>query len=709
MGKTKRAAGAVLAAAAVSLCILGGCAGPSTRILPGGQEAPQEPRIILPDMLVLEEANPFYLQEALGMVAGVPCPKRQEGEEQIVSYLQQMLTDYGYEVTLQNFQTWEPEGGSVQRSNVVAVRGGSSPDADIILVGSCHGVAEGSPGAVHSASGMVAMLETARLLSSLPTDTELRFVSFADRTGAEGGARRYLAGLTEEEALRMIGVVHLGPMGYYTDPRMVLKTDDGKSTLLGDLFKEAAGEIPLAGWKQQEQGIPSLFVRRGIPAVEVRQMWDAYEAGSPYDRPELVDIERVAQVVNALARVLSDIMSADTPSLHAKSRFYNNLHEGEYVQKEESSIRFGESHEETDNRLGMTGIPVTENQDSEGRAIHAYQYHMKWFNVDQVILTRYYYQDNRLVEIALDSDGAGVGLEETKERVSEIYGIPWAGSAGPNGVEYHWEDPVYRLHFTLAPASGGYELNVVEYDAPMRELYAGPLPAREETAEGSGEEGGAFHEYQKPGADADSPEISLWADGGAYDTGKAGVRQILESLRDVYPQELEGYLESVHVYTDGIGANENYLEPVPGTDGQAPMQFRLWVDWNDVLRRDGSFRDRTAFISQMLVFQGQILEQVEGGFYKESFDTALNIPRPEPEPDPDTRPLTETGVGPGQEPEEYPDFVESYKWFILADSGLEGTDPLNLGLRFFYGLENLTRAREKIRGYLYPDNSSRGI
>ena len=59
--------------------------------------------------------------------------------------------------------------------------------------------------------------------------------------------------------------------------------------------------------------------------------------------------------------------------------------------------------------------------------------------------------------------------------------------------------------------------------------------------------------------------------------------------------------------------------------------------------------------------------------------------------------------------EEYPDFVESYKWFILADSGLEGTDPLNLGLRFFYGLENLTRAREKIRGYLYPDNSSRGI
>lgn len=723
--RTMTAMGA--AVLAVVLCILGGCAGPSTRILPGGHGGTQKPPVILPDAVVLEEANPFYLKEALETVAGAPRGRRQSEEDQIVEYLRQMLTDYGYNVTLQSFQTQDPGEGAVQRTNVVAVGSVPSPDADIVLVGCCHGTAPGSPGAVHSGSGVVAMLETARILSSLPTDTELRFVSFSDGAGADGAVRRYLASLPQEEMAKIIGVIQLGAVGYYGDPGMVLKTDDGKATLLGDLIREAAGKTLQEDWhyRSQEQGIPSLFVRQGIPAVEAGQLWEAYEAGSPYDRTELVDMERVAQVVNTLSQVLADIMGSDTPSLLAKSRYYNNLHAGEYVQREDSSIRFGQSHEETDICLGMTGTLASENTDSQGRSIRSYQYRMKWFNVDQIILTSYYYQDDQLEEIFLDSDGAGIGLGEMKERISQIYGIPWAGSAGPNGMEYHWEDPVFRLHFILTPVSDGYDLVVREYHAPRMELYAGALGSgtgpetvqdpvsgdpgpdltggqeavpgtegRQEPASGSTETYQEISGTEKAGADT---EGLSWGQGEAYDTRRQGVVRILEVLEGLYPQELSGYVESVHIYTDGVGASGSYVEPVADGENGSSGVFRLWIDWNDVLRPDGSFRDRTGFVREMLRLQGQILMEAEEGTFREAFETLFLLP----ESSLDGDVLVQPGVGPGEEAVELPDFAESYQWFILASIGQED-DAFSRRVRFFYGLDGMTSVREKIRGYLLP-------
>lgn len=692
MGKKNRVTAAAAVLVTAVFCALGGCAGPSTRILPGGRAEVKEPQVILPDEVVLEEANPFYLQEALEVIAGSPRGGGQKEEEQTVAYISRMLTDYGYQVTLQKFQVREPSGETVLRTNVAAVRPGPSPEADMVLVGCCHGTAAGSPGAVHSASGVVAMLETARLLSMLPTDTELRFVSFSDGSGADPAVHRYLSGLSEEERQRVVGVVQLGALGY--GPSMVLRTDDGKATLLGDLMRETADALFRETWtyRRQEPGIPSLFVRQGIPAVEAGQPWEAYEAGSPYDRTGLVDIDQVARVVNTLSRVLADMMGSETPSLVAKSRFYNNLHAGEYVQKEEPSICFGESHAQTDIRLSMTGTPASENTDSQGSTIRSYQYRMKWFNVDQVILTSYYYTDDRLEEIALDSDGAGIGLEEMKERISQIYGVPWATSAGPNGVEYHWEDPVFRLHFTLTPSSGGYETHVREYDAPRRELFTGQF-----VKPGDGQ--------VQPEADREPVEEQETgvllvpageAAGGAASAAEAeGVERILDMVEGLYPEELAGYLKAVHIYTDGVGAGGNYVEPAADPEEEDSVGFGLWIDWNDVLYPDGTFRDRTGFVRQMLNLQGEILRQAEEGYRTEFAAIFPQENRAE-----ESGLSVQPGVAPGELAVTLPDFGESYQWFVLVRLGQEEQDPFSQQIRFFYGREPLVQGREKIRDYL---------
>ena len=59
----------LLAAALAAGCMAGGCAGPSTRVLP------QESKETFPmqeEPFVLEESNPFYLQEELEILAASP-------------------------------------------------------------------------------------------------------------------------------------------------------------------------------------------------------------------------------------------------------------------------------------------------------------------------------------------------------------------------------------------------------------------------------------------------------------------------------------------------------------------------------------------------------------------------------------------------------------------------------------------------------------
>ena len=60
-------------------------------------------------------------------------------------------------------------------------------------------------GANDNASGVAALLYTAQALRELPTDTEIRFVSFTDEENGKKGSAAYLASLDEEERSRIVG------------------------------------------------------------------------------------------------------------------------------------------------------------------------------------------------------------------------------------------------------------------------------------------------------------------------------------------------------------------------------------------------------------------------------------------------------------------------------------------------------------------------
>lgn len=668
-----------LAAVLAAGGLLGGCAGPSTRVLP--QES-KEVVVSEEGLPVLEESNPFYLQEELEILAGSPRAGGSEEEQEAVRYIRQLLEDYGYDTSLQHVAGRQGGEGAdvlgVSGINVVAVREASEPEADIVIVSACHDTLPWSPGASESASGVAALLETARLLSRMPTDTELRFVSFSGYPAGQTGSRYYVESLSEKERHRVIGAIHLGGLGCSVNSGILLESEDGKPTMLGDALRDASQELLQESWfYEQREGTHSRFVRGRLPAVTVSQQREAYEAGSRFDRPELVDIERLAQVVNVVSRAISDIMSPDTPSMLAKAHHYNDLRDNAYIQPVRQPIAFGETPQETESRLGIRGFLAAENTDGEGNALQSWEYPVKWLGVDQVLLTTYYYQNGRLDTVVVDGDGAGVDMADMRERLISVYGEPVKEAEGPSGIAYSWQDAVSRTAIFMTPENDGYELELREYPTERMLLDS----------------------YEIIPATGQNPQMGL----GRREMEEAPAQDpranvLLTLVRQLLPMGDGQRLRRIDFYTDGLGETKTALEILQPEENeeaeeQRELEFIWGLDLEDALTADGRWRNETDTIRQILLLYGQMLEQTEE--YRTDFETIFS----------DTNPVqqVELGVKPGDYKEPLPDLKESFVWFVLTDRPGEAGGSWGARIQFFYRYEELIAYRTQIRNNLKID------
>lgn len=661
----------LLAAGMASVGLLAGCAGPSTRVLPRETVEQLEFSGAAP---ALEEANSFYLQEQLDYLARGPRESGSIAERDTVNDINSLLKSYGYEVSVQPFSVESGSGERKGGTNVVGMRRAESRDADIVIIGTYHDTAEESPGANDNASGVAAFLETARLLADLPTDTELRFVSTAGHETEYEGTRHYVDSLNSGDRKRIIGEIELGPMGSRSDRGIILGTEDGSQTLLGSMLQVSSREVLGEQWQLEErpQGDHAVFYRGRIPSVVVRQGTDSFEAGTVFDETAAVDAERVAQVVNVVARTVAEIMNPDTPQMMAKSRYYNNLRDNAYVQRKDIPVLFGGSLEETERQAGLRGILIGENTDGEGNPVRTYRYLMKWFGVDQIIVSDFYFKNGKLDSVSLDADGAGITSDEMWERISGFYGEPVEYSEGPNGTEYRWNDPMGRMSLTIVPEHDGYETELKEYDPGVRELAQCSL---EESAD----------------------QLDM------------RIQHLMTMVRHIIPREDYSLVPYVSVYTDGIGAGTCYLERKStdegetedeaesgaeigargDRDGEEGIPSWIWhVDLEDAINSRGAWKDRTATARELVKMYGEMIGEREPGRYAEAFCGRFGA---------DVQP----GVSPGEAMKDLPDFAESFMWFVLADhsqSSLSGSWGARIS--FFYNYEELVSYRTWVRNNL---------
>ncbi len=245
-------------------------------------------------------------------------------------YIEQIWRNQGYIVTRH-----EHEIKSKKVANLEITQRGRSPE--IVLVGAHYDSVFGSPGANDNGSGVAAMLELSGYLADAKPQHTIRFVAFVNeeppffKTEAMGSRQYVRMARARGDIVR--AMLCLETIGYYRDepnsqqyppPLGLFYPDTGNfigfvsnlrsRALLGQVFAafRASSDFPAErvatfGW------IPGVdwsdhwsFWREGIPAVMIT---DTAPYRYPYyhtaeDKPDKVDYERLAQVVQGLTAVV---------------------------------------------------------------------------------------------------------------------------------------------------------------------------------------------------------------------------------------------------------------------------------------------------------------------------------------------------------------------------------------------------------------------
>ena len=191
-------------------------------------------------------ANPERVQEHLDQMMQVDSPTGSDGELTVAAYIETKMGELGYTVQEQAFHegVLNEEGVDAPGVNILAERGANSQTnrkKDIFLVvthyDSKRSPAEDDPFA-NDKSGAAALIETARILAEVVTDTDICFLFLSGEEDGGYGAQNFINSLSEENRSRITGVLSVERVGYDSDTPYVLKTLTGEGNPLGDIVQQ---------------------------------------------------------------------------------------------------------------------------------------------------------------------------------------------------------------------------------------------------------------------------------------------------------------------------------------------------------------------------------------------------------------------------------------------------------------------------------------
>lgn len=253
--------------------------------------------------------------------------------------LDRELTAAGYRVERQRY---EVDAVGMSAENLIAeIRGSARPER-IVVIGAHYDSVDGSPGADDNATGVAALLELARRFAKEKPEKTLRFVAFVNEEPPlfqtrDMGSWQY-AKRCDERGETIAGMICLESLGYYDDTpgsqqypppmaplypntanfigfvgnlrsrALVTKTVrafrrttsfPAESAVLPEIISEVGWSDQWAFWQFEW---PALMVTDTAPFRNPHYH-------TPFDRPETIDYERFARVVEGLAGVVRELVS----------------------------------------------------------------------------------------------------------------------------------------------------------------------------------------------------------------------------------------------------------------------------------------------------------------------------------------------------------------------------------------------------------------
>ena len=138
-----------------------------------------------------------------------PRPLRDKAaSERTVAHLQTILESYGYEVSREEFAV----GGYTGINLFATLQGGDRAD-EFIELSAHYDTVPGSPGADDNSSGVVGVLEAARVLADVPLRRSIRFCLFGAEEIGLLGSRHHVEQL-EKLPGKTLGLLNFEMIGY---------------------------------------------------------------------------------------------------------------------------------------------------------------------------------------------------------------------------------------------------------------------------------------------------------------------------------------------------------------------------------------------------------------------------------------------------------------------------------------------------------------
>ena len=188
------------------------------------------------------ETSADNMMKTVREISGYPRSVDDATHLDAMNYVTDKLTEYGYEPQKQSFEFDYMDFSNettktVNGTNIVAVKPADlTPNGDILIIGAHYDGEKSFPAANDNGSGLSVLLELARVLKNLPSDTEIRFVAFdAEETGLNG-SKAYVKTLKDEQE-NIVGMINFDMLGAAKAKEFGVYTAEDKTNYLTDILK----------------------------------------------------------------------------------------------------------------------------------------------------------------------------------------------------------------------------------------------------------------------------------------------------------------------------------------------------------------------------------------------------------------------------------------------------------------------------------------
>jgi aminopeptidase YwaD len=227
---------------------------------------------------------------------------------------QAILADLNNGETLTATVTIEGAEGGIRTShNVIATKAPTNKNKgtnDIVAIGAHHDSVPGAPGANDDASGTSMTLELARILKDLPTDKELRFMTFGAEELGLIGSRYYASQLSEEDKKRFAGYFNLDMVGSRDAGDLVINTVDGNDNVVSSHAQASSARLNGEPTPIQPGGSSDhvSFYEVGIPSASFihRALEPWYH--TPEDTIDKISKEKLQDVAEIVGTAVYDLV-----------------------------------------------------------------------------------------------------------------------------------------------------------------------------------------------------------------------------------------------------------------------------------------------------------------------------------------------------------------------------------------------------------------